>query len=92
LIGRSYLLDKQKDGQTLRAFILKLVEDHLFELNDKKTRMKFLLRINDNKGEEIITYNQLLEHMSKDQENDIGKKFQRITSHQGPLTGGYPDY
>jgi hypothetical protein len=50
------------------------------------------LSINDDESEEIITYNQLLEYLSRDKENDIVWKFQRIVSHQGPLKPTHPDY
>jgi predicted SAM-dependent methyltransferase len=54
--------------------------------------MKFLLSVNDDESEEIITYNQLLEYLRKDEENDVVRRFQRITSHPGPLTLNHPDF
>jgi hypothetical protein len=92
LIGRTFLLDKQEDGQRFRARIVKLIDDHSSNIHDNKKRMKFLLSVNDDESEEIITYNQLLEYLRKDEENDVVWKFQRITSHQGPLTPSHPDF
>jgi hypothetical protein len=92
LIGRSFLMDKSENGQKSRARIIRLIDDHSSLLNDNKKRMKFLLSVNDDESEEIITYNQLLEYLSKDNDSDIVWKFQRITSHQGPLAHGHPDY
>jgi hypothetical protein len=92
LIGRSFLLGPQKDGQRFRAQVVKLIEDHSAKVHDNKTRIKFLLNVNDNESEEVITYNQLLDYLSKDEETDVVWKFQRITSHEGPLTPNHPEF
>jgi hypothetical protein len=54
--------------------------------------MKFFLTVNDDESEEIITYNQLLEYVRKDEENNVVWKIQHITSHQGRLTPNYLDF
>ena len=61
-------------------------------LNLLKPMMKFLVSINNDQAEEIITYNKLLDYISLDEENDIVWKFRRIVSHQGPLKPEHPDY
>jgi hypothetical protein len=43
LIGRTFLLDKQDDGQQFRARIVKLIDDHTSQLENDKDRMKILL-------------------------------------------------
>jgi hypothetical protein len=40
LIGRSFLMDKQSDGQWPRATITQLLEDHESKLEDNPTRIK----------------------------------------------------
>ena len=92
LIGRTFLMDKQEDGQQFRARIVKLIDDHTSQLENDKNRIKILLSLNDDTREEVITYNQLLEYLAKDKDNDIVWKFKRIVSHQGPLTPNHPDY
>ena len=86
LIGHTFLMDKQDDGQQFRARIVKLIDDHTSQLENDKNRIKVLLSLNDDTREEVITYNQLLEYLAKDKDNDIVWKFKRIVSHQGPLT------
>jgi hypothetical protein len=46
-IGRTFLIDKQEDGQRFRARIVKLIDDHSSNINDNKKRMKLLLSVND---------------------------------------------
>jgi Reverse transcriptase (RNA-dependent DNA polymerase) len=92
LVGRSFLMDEQEDGQRFRAKIVKMIDDHESKVEDNPTRKKFLLSINDDSGEEIITYNKLLDYLQRDEENEIVWKFRRIISHQGPLTSNHPEY
>jgi hypothetical protein len=93
LVGRTFLLDPQEDGQQFRARIVKLIKDHEEKVEENPTKLKFLLSVNNDKAEEVITYNQLLEFLGKqDEDNNIVWKFRRIVSHQGPLKPEHNDY
>jgi hypothetical protein len=91
IIGRSFIMDKQDDDQHFRSRIVKLIEDHEARVENNKDRFK-VLSLNDDRHEEVITYNQLLEYLAKDSEIETLWKFKRITSHQGPLLPSHPDY
>jgi hypothetical protein len=54
--------------------------------------MKVLLSLNNGQGEDIVTYNKLLEFICKDEESDITWKFCRIVSQQVSLDKNHPDY
>jgi hypothetical protein len=60
LIGRSFLMDEQEDGQKFRGQIVELIEDHESIVEDNPTRIKFRVSVNNDKAEEIITYNKVL--------------------------------
>jgi hypothetical protein len=75
LIGRTLLLDKQDDGQQFCARIVKLIDDHISQLENDKDRMKDLLSLDEDSREEVITYNQLLDYLARDNDNDIVWKF-----------------
>ena len=92
LIGRTIMLDKQLDGQQFRARIVKLIQDHTSNIENDKERVKFMLRFDHDQREEIITYNQLLDYISQEQDDGIVWKFRRIVSHQGPLPSTHKDY
>jgi len=92
LVGRTFLMDPQEDGQRFRARIVELIEDHESDIENNPTRIKFLVSVDNDQAEEIITYNQVMDYISKDQESDIKWKFRRIISHQGPLQPNHPDY
>jgi hypothetical protein len=64
-----------------RGKIVQLIEDHESSLEDNPTRIQFKVSVNNNKAEEFITYNKMLEYIAKDEESDIMWKFQRIIFH-----------
>jgi hypothetical protein len=65
LIGRTFLKDAQPDGNKFRACIVKMIEDHDYKLENNMESIKFLLSINKDTSEEVITYNQLLDYLAK---------------------------
>jgi hypothetical protein len=56
LVGRSFLTNKQEDGQQFRGRIVELIEDHESMVEDTPTRIKFRVSVNEDKAEEMITY------------------------------------
>ena len=92
LVGKTFLMDTAEDGQKVRARIVKLLQDHEGKVEDNPTRLKFLLSVNNDEGEEVITYNKLLDYISKDEENPVVWKFRRIVSHKGPIKPSHPEY
>ena len=91
LVGRSFLLDEQDDGTRFRATIVKCVEDLEAATNENPTRVKFICAVGPEKAEEIFTYNQVLDYLSRD-DGEVVWKFKKISSHQGPLKPDHPDY
>jgi hypothetical protein len=64
LIGRTFLLDEQvENGHRLRARMVKLVEDHERRVENNPARLKFVLSMNGDKSEDVITYNELMEYL-----------------------------
>ena len=61
LVGRTFLMDPQEDGQQFRSRIVKLIKDYEDSVEENPTRLKFLLSVNDEKAEEVITYKKLLD-------------------------------
>jgi hypothetical protein len=82
LIGPTFLMDEKEDGQKHRGQIVELIEDHESLLEENPTRIKFRVSVSNDKAEEIITYNKMLEYITKDEDSDIIWKFKRIVSHK----------
>jgi hypothetical protein len=68
LVGRTFLMDPQDDGQHFLARIVDLVEDHQSKVCKSDNHYKFRISVNDNQYEEVITYNELMDFIQKNEE------------------------
>ena len=90
LVGR-ILSITQDNGESTKIKIVEAIHDQEISHNGNPSVIKFKCSINNDAYEEIMSYNQILEYLSKD-DNDIVWKFQDIIDHQGPLTKTHKDY
>jgi hypothetical protein len=89
LIGRTFLAE-QDDGQKHRARIVAAIEDHNANTEKNLKQMRFVCSVNDDKYKEIMTYNQIMDHIEQLEEDAIVWRFKRIVGHEGPLTKNHP--
>jgi hypothetical protein len=72
---------------------MEFIHDHEHDLKLSDDHHKFRSSINDDKYEEIIMYNKLMDFIKKNEENDDNVwRFKRIAGHQGPLICTDPNY
>jgi hypothetical protein len=69
-------MDRRQEVQLYNS--LRIMSHHL----DNPIRIKFRVSVNKDKAEETITYNKILEYITRDEESDIMWKFQQIISHE----------
>ena len=91
LIGCTFLLPPDQDGNVHRATIMEAVEDNKIEASADPTLQKFRCDIGDGKFEEIHTYNKILNYLEKDGGMDGQWKFKAILDHAGPFAKGSKD-
>jgi hypothetical protein len=93
LLGHTFLMDTQEDGQRFRARIVECISDHESNVRRSDDHAKFRISVNEDEYEEIITYNELMDFTKKNQENDaIVWRFRCIMGHRGPLLWHDKDY
>ena len=98
LIGRTFLLPPEENGERHRAKVSRKVVEIIDQEDGKRVEnINFILDIGNGKVEELISYNQLLEHLENAQDHDMGMdqelfKFRAIIGHQGPLLASDPDW
>ena len=63
LVGRTFLLDQQEDGQKFRAKIVKTINAHEDKVQSNPELLKFGWSINNDEYEEIMEYNDILHHI-----------------------------
>ena len=98
LIGRTFLLPPEENGEMHRAKVTRQVVEIIDQDNGQRVEnINFILDIGNGKVEELISYNQLLEHLENAQDHDMGMdqelyRFRAIIGHQGPLFASDPDW
>ena len=97
LIGRAFLLPPNQKGERHRASIKQKVIEISQKLDEDHTAMvdniNFLLDVGQGRSETIISYNQVLNYLKKENQDDVTLyKFRAITDHHGPLKRNDPNY
>ena len=96
-LGRTCLLSSEENGERHRAKVTRKVVEIIDQENGHRIEnINFILYIGNEKVEELISCNQLHEHLATAQDNDLGMdqelfRFRAITGHQHPLTATDPD-
>ena len=89
LVGQTF--ESTEDGTQIH--IVEAIKDHQNHVDDSFANIQFQCSINNDAYEEILTYNQFLEYMSKqDGDDGVEWKFKDIIGHQGPLSKTHKDY
>ena len=87
-IGRSFLLPSGQDSHNnkTRATVTKNIEELDQDSANRGEHIKFLLKLNNQEDvEQVITYNQLLDYLEKDEsqlKEDAYWSFKDIIAHQ----------
>jgi hypothetical protein len=68
LLGRTFLMDTQEDGQRFCSHIVECISDHESNVSHSDDHVKFQISINEDEYKEIITYNELMDFIEKNQE------------------------
>ena len=68
------------------------MDAHLDQVEQHPERVKFLCKINEEDREELIAYNEILNYLEAQEQDDVLWKFRRIVGHEGPLRTDHPDY
>ena len=98
LIGRTFLLPPEENGERHRANVTRQVVEIIDQDNGERVEnINVILDIGNGKVEELISYNQLLEHLENAQDHDMGMdqelyRFRAIIGHQGPLFASDSDW
>ena len=90
LIGRTFLLPKNEQGEMLRATIKRKVIETSKLLDDQHDnaidKINFHLDVGQGRAEAIMSYVQILDHLDQQEQQEDLYKFRAITGHQGPLS------
>ena len=96
LVGRTFLCDTEENGERHRARVIKRVVDLEQDATKQEDRLKYIFRKSNSNVDEMISYNQLMEYIERDNQaqttGDSLFRFRDVIAHQGPLNSSDPDY
>ena len=86
LVGRTFSLPDKKRGT---ATIVEAINKHE---EDNSARKKFKILHNKDKFEEILSYNEIIDHIERSENAPVMWELDEIIGHQGPLIHTHPNY
>ena len=95
LLGRTFLLPMDENGERKRATISEHVNDLCQQQVSREDQLRFKLKIDGDQLDEFISYNQLMEYL--EDKTDTGPledglyRFKCIKDHKGPYTSSEVD-
>ena len=98
LIGRTFLLPPEENAESHRAKVTRQVVEIIDQDNGQRVEnINYIIEIGNGKVEELISHNQLLEHLENAQDHDMGMdqelyRFRAIIGHQGQLLASNLDW
>ena len=96
LLGRTFLLPMDENGERKRATISEHVKDLRQQQGSREDQLRFKLKIDGDPLDDLISYNQLMEYL--EDKTDTGPledglyRFKCIKDHKGPYTSSDPEY
>jgi hypothetical protein len=91
MIGRTVLMPPTDIGERFRATIQERIDKHNADCETHPEKVKFRCVV-DGKYEEIVSYNQIIDFIKKDDNWDRVWKFREILSHKSKLTKRSKEY
>jgi hypothetical protein len=70
LVECNFLMDTQEDGQRFCSHIIECISNHESNVCRSDDHVRFRISVNEYEYKEIITYNELMDFIKKNQEND----------------------
>ena len=98
LVGRTFLLPLKDNGERVRTKVIRKVVEVIEEAEGERVqKLSYILGIGNGKVEDIISYNQLVDHLeaAANEDNEISDdlfKFRALIGHQGPLKPTDPNW
>ena len=81
LIGHTFGVT-QDDGQLNQIRIVEAIRDHQSHVDDSSTNVRFWCSINGDAYEDILSYNQVLDYLSQEEDDGVIWKFKDIIGSQ----------
>ena len=94
VVGKTWIAEQDGDNEKRRGTVTQLLTEYHTDLEKHPARIKFLVKYDGTELEEIKTYNEMMDIISSQDQDDTDKlwTFKDIVAHEGPLTKRHPSY
>jgi hypothetical protein len=91
LIGRTFLMEPNEDGERQRAKIVEAITKH--EQDTRQKHVDFRLEVGEDKYDEVMDFAQITDYLNqKENDTETVWNFEKIIGHEGPLRKGDPKH
>jgi hypothetical protein len=93
LVRQTFLMEEDDDGFCCHAHVIEVLADHEKNITNNLVLKKFKCPVGEDEFEEIISYNIVMQHIEKD--NDDGETFWTYkwnSGHEGPLNKNHSSW
>ena len=90
IIGHSFKITS--GNQTDQITVVDVIRGHNDKRDNNPDLIKFKVRHNESDIEELMAYNDLMEHINENLNSPTTPQINKIIAHQGPLDRDHPDY
>ena len=91
IISHMFLITAQIYGEKFWVHIVKTIYDHETKLAQYLGKIHLISSVNDEKHVEIISYNEIINHIKKYKDEDIVCNLKHIVAHEGTLIAYHPN-
>ena len=92
LQGQTFLCEPEEDGTRHRAKIIKVYEDKQRDNSRHPEIIKLRLSVNNEEFDELCAYNDIINYIEQDHQDEGVWKFHEIMDHEGPFSSGHSKY
>jgi hypothetical protein len=86
-------MEEDDDGLRYRARTIEVLDDHEKNVANNPILKKFKCLVGEDKFEEIISYNEAMQHIEKDDDDEeTFWKYKRISGNEGPLNKNHSSW
>ena len=82
----------QEDGQKFWVHIFKIVDYHEAKSAQYPGHTQSICYVNDDQYEKIMSYNDIINHIKNQEDEDIGGRFKCIVAHKTTLNNSHTNY
>ena len=84
LVGHTFGITSP-DGQVDKVENVEAIKKHTAHTRGSPTHIQFKCSVNDNAHEEVMSYNNIMSHLERDEHTKVMRKFKNILAHHGHL-------